>query len=110
MSIRKVIKFNNINKKIFRGGAVMKKNNILKFDNFFSKIAFIYIILIPFFFQERNRIIFICFGLLFFVEKLFYVWYMKDDFSKGKKIIYLLVAILYIICSIYGIIQLFGLI
>ena len=63
MSIRKVIKFNNINKKIFRGGAVMKKNNILKFDNFFSKIAFIYIILIPFFFQERNRIIFICFGL-----------------------------------------------
>lgn len=86
----------------------MKKENFIKFDNFFSKIAFIYIILIPFFFLERNRIIFICFSLLFFMERLFYMWYLKNDFSKIKKIIYLLVAILYIICAIYGVIELFG--
>lgn len=88
----------------------MKKENFLKFDKFFSKIAFIYIILIPFFFQERNRIIFICFSLLFFIERLFYMYYMKDYFSKTKKIFYLLIAILYIACSIYGVIELFGLI
>lgn len=88
----------------------MQKENFLKFDKFFSKIAFIYIILIPFFFQERNRIIFICFSLLFFIERLFYMCYMKNDFSKTKKIFYLLIAILYIACSIYGVIELFGLI
>ena len=88
----------------------MNRENFLKFDSFFSKIAFVYIVLIPFFFQERNRIIFICFSLLFFIERLVRMWYIKDNFSKTKKIVYALIAMIYIACSIGIVIELFSLI
>ena len=88
----------------------MNRENFLKFDSFFSKIAFVYIVLIPFFFQEINRIIFICFSLLFFIERLVRMWYIKDSFSKTKKIVYALIAMIYIACSISIVIELFGLI
>ena len=51
MSIRKVIKFNNINKKIFRGGAVMKKNNIL--DVVLLVLSFVFIILIRYLYENN---------------------------------------------------------
>ena len=88
----------------------MNRENFLKFDSFFSKIAFVYIVLIPFFFLERNRIIFICFSLLFFIERLAHMWYIKDNFSKTKKIVYALIAMIYIACSIGIVIELFSLI
>lgn len=88
----------------------MNRENFLKFDSFFSKIAFVYIVLIPFFFLERNRIIFICFSLLFFIERLVHMWYIKDNFSKTKKIVYALIAMIYIACSIGIVIELFSLI
>lgn len=68
----------------------MNRENFLKFDSFFSKIAFVYIVLIPFFFQERNRIIFICFSLLFFIERLVRMWYIKDSLCVNSHDIYCL--------------------
>ena len=48
----------------------MKKEYFFKFDKVFTVIAFIYIVIMPLFFMERNEIVFLCFSAFFFVEKL----------------------------------------
>lgn len=88
----------------------MKKEYFFKFDKVFTVIAFIYIVIMPLFFMERNEIVFLCFSALFFVEKLTLLNFLKDDVSKNKKLLYLLIAIILIGCLIYGMIRLFGLI
>lgn len=47
----------------------MKKEYFFKFDKVFTVIAFIYIVIMPLFFMERNEIVFLCFSAFFFVEK-----------------------------------------
>lgn len=86
----------------------MKKEYFFKFDKVFTVIAFIYIVIMPLFFMERNEIVFPCFSAFFFVEKLALLNFLKDDASKNKKLLYLLIAIILIGCLIYGMIRLFG--
>ena len=86
----------------------MKKEYFFKFDKVFTVIAFIYIVIMPLFFMERNEIVFLCFSAFFFVEKLALLHFLKDDASKNKKLLYLLIAIILIGGLIYGMIRLFG--
>lgn len=48
----------------------MKKEYFFKFDKVFTVIAFIYIVIMPLFFMERNEIVFLCFSAFFFCRKI----------------------------------------
>ncbi len=63
----------------------MKKEYFFKFDKVFTVIAFIYIVIMPLFFMERNEIVFLCFSAFFFVEKLVLLNFLKDDASEKQK-------------------------
>lgn len=88
----------------------MKKENFIQFDKVFTFISFIYIFIFPFIFPERNRIIFLCFSLIFFIEKIVSFITFKDSLSKNKKIIYSLITAIFVVMIILALAELFGVI
>lgn len=88
----------------------MKKENFIQFDRVFSAISFIYIFIFPFIFPERNRTIFLCFSLIFFIEKVISFIAFKDNLSKNKKLIYLLITVIFAVMIILALAELFGII
>ena len=88
----------------------MKKENFIQFDRVFTFISFIYIFIFPFIFSERNRTIFLCFSLIFFIEKIVSFITFKDKLSKKKKIIYSLITAIFAVMIILALAELFGVI
>ena len=88
----------------------MKKENFIQFDRVFTFISFIYIFIFPFIFSERNRTIFLCFSLIFFIEKIVSFITFKDNLSKNKKIIYSLITAIFTVMIILALAELFGVI
>ena len=88
----------------------MKKENFIQFDRVFTVISFIYIFIFPFIFSERNRTIFLCFSLIFFIEKIVSFITFKDNLSKNKKIIYSLITAIFAVMIILALAELFGVI
>ena len=88
----------------------MKKENFIQFDRVFTFISFIYIFIFTFIFSERNRTIFLCFSLIFFIEKIVSFITFKDNLSKNKKIIYSLITAIFAVMIILALAELFGVI